>query len=81
MSEVAQRNGKDSKEIWIVFKDSVYDVTNYIDIHPGGSELIHEHAGKDCTKDFLDSGHSEDAFKDMKGLKIGRLFDVSAEVV
>lgn len=77
LSEVAQKDGKISKETWIVVKDSVYDVTNYMENHPGGSELISEHAGKDCTKDFVDFGHSSDALKILKTLKIGEIVEVS----
>lgn len=76
LSEVARRNGKIEKEIWIVYKDSVYNVTSYLDRHPGGSELILECAGKDCTKDFNSVGHSLDAFKDLKSLKVGELMEV-----
>jgi cytochrome b5 len=76
LSEVSQKNGKDCKEIWIVIKDSVYDVTNYMGNHPGGSELILEHAGKDCTNDFTNFGHSSDASKILKTLKVGELVEV-----
>lgn len=76
LSEVAQKNGKECKEVWIVIKDYVYDVSSYLENHPGGSELITDHAGKDCTKDFTDFGHSSDALKILKNLKIGELVEV-----
>lgn len=76
LAEVSERNGKDCEDVWIVIKDCVYDVTNYMKNHPGGSELITEHAGKDCTKDFNDFGHSSDALKILKTLKIGELVEV-----
>lgn len=76
LSEVALRNGKDSEQAWIVIKDSVYDVTSYAEGHPGGAELVLEHAGKDCTKEYQDAGHSTDANKELKGLKIGELVEV-----
>lgn len=79
LSEVALRNGKDMNEVWIVVKDVVYDVTAYCesDEHPGGSELILEYAGKECTKVFNDAGHSADAIKEMRAMKIGELVEVS----
>lgn len=77
LSEVALRNGKSLDQCWIVIKDSVYDVTVFAAKHPGGPELVLEHAGKDCTKDFNDFGHSNDAMKDLQKLKIGELVDVS----
>jgi cytochrome b involved in lipid metabolism len=76
LSEVALRDGKNHKETWIVIKDLVYNVTSYLENHPGGSELITEHAGKDCTKDFVDFGHSSDAMSLLRALKIGELIEV-----
>ncbi|CAO1428301.1 unnamed protein product [Diamesa hyperborea] len=75
LSEVALRNGKDTNEVWIVMRDSVYNVTEYLEHHPGGKALIMEFAGKDATKDFDDSGHSSDAYKMLKKFKIGELIE------
>lgn len=77
LSEVAMRNGIDSKQIWIVVKDNVYDVTNYVESHPGGPELVTEYAGMDCTKEYQDAGHSSDANRDLKRWKIGELVEVT----
>lgn len=44
--------------------------------HPGGGELITEWAGRDATKGFDDFGHSGDAKKLLKNLKIGELVEV-----
>ncbi|XP_052898194.1 cytochrome b5-like [Anopheles moucheti] len=72
-AEVALRNGKEGNPTWIVIRDIVYDVTHYMENHPGGSELIAEWAGKDGTKDFDDFGHSSDAMRILKTLQIGVL--------
>ena len=77
VDEVKQNNGKDGRPTWIIIKGAVYDVTNYMKDHPGGPELIADWAGKDCTKDFEDFGHSSDAKKIMKTLKVGDLIKVS----
>lgn len=29
--EISKNNGKDGSRIWIVYKDSVYDVTDYVE--------------------------------------------------
>ncbi|XP_018803811.1 PREDICTED: cytochrome b5 [Bactrocera latifrons] len=71
VSEVAQNNGRDGKPVWIIYKESVYDVTKFINEHPGGAESILEYAGKDATKAFNQVGHSSDAIKEMKSYKIG----------
>lgn len=44
--------------------------------HPGGGALISDVAGKDCTKDFDDFGHSSDARQILKKLKVGELIEV-----
>uniref|UniRef100_A0A182P0W3 Cytochrome b5 heme-binding domain-containing protein n=1 Tax=Anopheles epiroticus TaxID=199890 RepID=A0A182P0W3_9DIPT len=73
LAEVALRNGKAGSPTWIVIRDVVYDVTQYMEDHPGGSELITEWAGKDGTKDFDDFGHSSDAMRLLKTMQVGVL--------
>jgi cytochrome b involved in lipid metabolism len=41
----------------------VYDVTNYLEKHPGGIAKIMDYAGKDATVAFQQAGHSIDAIK------------------
>ncbi|KAH9386925.1 cytochrome b5 [Nematocida major] len=43
---------KCKKSCWIVLSGIVYDVTDYLKDHPGGSNIILENAGKDCTEIF-----------------------------
>lgn len=31
----------------------VYDVTSYLDDHPGGSDSILQNSGVDCTDEFM----------------------------
>ena len=47
MSEVAQHRKKD--DCWTVYKGKVYNITSYIERHPGGNKIM-AGAGKDCTK-------------------------------
>ncbi|XP_059045133.1 cytochrome b5-like isoform X3 [Achroia grisella] len=69
--EVKKHNNKDS--VWIVIHNDVYDVTSYLEEHPGGEEALLDVAGKDGTQAFEDVGHSEDARTVMKKFKIGTL--------
>jgi cytochrome-b5 reductase len=39
----------------------VYDVTSYLEDHPGGPDIVTDVAGLDATDDYMDIGHSEDA--------------------
>nr|AEE63068.1 unknown [Dendroctonus ponderosae] len=75
IEEVKIHNGKDDSRVWFIYKDIVYDVTDYLDDHPGGGDLITEYAGKDATKAFDDFGHSSDAKKQLKKYKIGEIVE------
>ncbi|KAJ2315212.1 Cytochrome b5 [Coemansia sp. RSA 2702] len=69
--EIGKHNTRD--DVWIVISNKVYNVTNFLDEHPGGEEVILENAGKDATNDFDDIGHSEDAREMLKDYLIGEL--------
>ena len=45
LSEVAKRNGEDGSQIWMTYGGVVYDVTDFVENHPGGSEKIMSAAG------------------------------------
>jgi len=46
LTDVAKHDGQSSKDIWMTYGGMVYDVTNFIPSHPGGSEKIMQAAGK-----------------------------------
>ena len=48
--DVAKHNTRDS--IWVILYGKVWDVTNFIDEHPGGSKIILKYAGKDATEEY-----------------------------
>ena len=60
--------------VYTVIGDNVYDLTKYIDNHPGGALAIQAVAGSDGTKAFLDN-HDADLIDqpEFAALKIGRL--------
>ena len=69
-SEVAAHNSAD-KGIYIIVDENVYDVTNFIDEHPGGAKILKRVAGKDATKQFW-KYHNESVLKKYsQRLKIG----------
>ena len=45
LEEVAMNNGEDGKPVWMTYGGVVYDVTDFIHNHPGGSEKIMTAAG------------------------------------
>ena len=52
--EISKHNSAESA--WVYHKDKVYDITKWIDKHPGGSEMLLLSAGRDIT-DMLPSYH------------------------
>lgn len=57
---------------WIVVNGKVYDVTSYIDDHPGGAESILLNAGVDCTEEFM-GVHSQEAKELLEKFVIGKV--------
>lgn len=49
--EVEANNSPDS--CWAVIEDSVYDLTEWIDQHPGGADRIEMLCGTDATDQFM----------------------------
>lgn len=47
------------KDCWVVLHNQVYDVTKFLNDHPGGKKAIMLYAGKDATTEF-DMLHSKD---------------------
>ncbi|KAF3917236.1 hypothetical protein ABW20_dc0110539 [Dactylellina cionopaga] len=48
--EVAKHNTPES--CWVILYGKVYDVTDFLPSHPGGSKIILQLAGKDATEDY-----------------------------
>ena len=48
MEEVSKHN--DFPSIWTVYNGFVYDITMYLDYHPGGIDILKSVYGKDMTE-------------------------------
>jgi monoamine oxidase/predicted heme/steroid binding protein len=70
LKEVAKHGKKG--DAWIALFGNVYDVTDWISIHPGGDVILYG-IGKDATDMFTGVGHQEDALQFMEKYKIGIL--------
>ena len=57
----------------MVLHGKVYNVSKYLDEHPGGEEVLLDKGGEDATEDFEDVGHSNEARKVLKQFEIGEL--------
>ncbi|KAK1138498.1 hypothetical protein N8T08_002448 [Aspergillus melleus] len=71
VADVASHNRKD--DLWIVIHGKVYDITKYLQDHPGGADVLIETAGTDATEAFEDVGHSDDSREIMEEYLIGTL--------
>ncbi|EOX95625.1 hypothetical protein QUC31_005124 [Theobroma cacao] len=69
--EVAKN--KERTGCWLLISGKVYDVTPFLEEHPGGDEVLLAASGKDATEDFEDVGHSDDAKQMMEKYYIGEI--------
>nr|XP_033798254.1 cytochrome b5 isoform X1 [Geotrypetes seraphini] len=76
LEEVRKRNT--AAETWLVLHGRVYDVTRFVQEHPGGEEVLFEQAGGDATESFEDVGHSLDAREMLKQYYIGDVHPADA---
>ncbi|XP_013921341.1 PREDICTED: cytochrome b5 [Thamnophis sirtalis] len=59
LEEVQKHNH--SQSTWIILHRRIYDLSKFLEEHPGGEEVLREQAGGDATESFEDVGHSTDA--------------------
>lgn len=75
-AEVAAHASDD--DLWLIIRDRdtgeerVYDVTDYIDEHPGGMAIA-DHAGGDATEGFHGPQHPPTVFELLETYRIGRV--------
>ncbi|KAI2616820.1 hypothetical protein GGR54DRAFT_223360 [Hypoxylon sp. NC1633] len=70
-TELAKHNTTSS--CWIVIHGKVYDVTPYLDQHPGGAAILIKQGGRDATSEFR-TVHSQDVLDYLpKGSYLGTL--------
>nr|AGN29614.1 cytochrome b5-like protein [Acartia pacifica] len=71
LAEVGQHCTYD--DAWMVIYDKVYDVTDYMVLHPGGEEVMLEYAGYDATIALRGVAHSRAAFRALDRYCVGIL--------
>ncbi|KAL3517800.1 hypothetical protein ACH5RR_020389 [Cinchona calisaya] len=71
LSQVSEHNH--SKDCWLIIGGKVYNVTKFLEDHPGGDEVLLSATGKDATDDFEDVGHSSSARAMMDELYVGEI--------
>ncbi|CAL1359769.1 unnamed protein product [Linum trigynum] len=69
-AEIALHNKR--TDCWIIVKDRVFDVTSYVEEHPGGDAIL-TNAGSDSTEGFYGPQHPGGAFQLIEDYCIGEL--------
>lgn len=57
----------------MIIDKKVYDVTSFLQDHPGGEDVMLDSSGRDATREFEDVGHSGEARAQLEELHIGDL--------
>lgn len=71
-AEVKSHNN--AKSCYVILGSKVYDVTSFINDHPGGGDLILEHAGqdvRDAMRDVASHEHSDAAYEILDECLVG----------
>ncbi|TQV97792.1 Cytochrome b5 [Cordyceps javanica] len=76
LAQIAEANTPE--KAWIVIHGRVYNVSSYLDDHPGGRDVLLELAGSDATSDFDFVGHSKSAAKAMAEFQVGAVAGYTA---
>lgn len=77
-AEVAKHNT--AEDCWVIIDHKVYDLSDFLDAHPGGNVVLAQVAGKDATVDFYQL-HRQEVLTKYKDLCIGTLEGETPEVI
>ncbi|CZS98527.1 uncharacterized protein RAG0_07225 [Rhynchosporium agropyri] len=77
-NEVAKNNTEDS--LWFVIDSKVYDVTDFVDAHPGGEAVLKQVAGTDATEAFYNL-HRQEVLQKYSSLCIGTIDGEKSQVI
>ncbi|GAP83093.1 putative acyl- dehydrogenase [Rosellinia necatrix] len=76
--EVAKHNTEDS--VWFIVDSQVYDVSEFLDAHPGGETVLRQVAGQDATAAFYNL-HRHEVLTKYEDLRIGTVAGEKPTVV
>lgn len=69
VEELAQHDGREGRRVWVAMYGRVYDLTDFVDEHPGGPESITRVAGTDGTEAFANV-HTESMLEDFQPIGV-----------
>ncbi|KAL7310875.1 hypothetical protein PS15m_010312 [Mucor circinelloides] len=76
--EVSKHNTRN--DLYMIIDKKVYDITKFLDEHPGGDEILIEEGAKDASGPFEDVGHSPDAREMLEKYYVGDVDPTSKPV-
>ena len=76
--EVSKNNSEDS--LWTIIDHKVYDLTEFLDAHPGGNVVLQQVAGQDATQAFYNL-HRHEVLQKYPDLCIGSIEGEKPEVI
>ena len=79
LDEVSRHNKLES--VWIIIDHQVYDLTDFVDAHPGGSVVLSQVAGTDVTTTFHSLHRNEILQKYSKKFRIGTIEREKPEII
>ena len=68
-------------DCWITIGGNIYNVTSFLDEHPGGESVIMESAGADATLAFEQVFHSKEAHSLLSKYHIGTLGAIPSQIL
>lgn len=77
-AEVAKHITEDST--WCIIDSVVYDLTEFVDAHPGGEAVLRQVAGKDATREFYNL-HRHEVLTKYADLATGTILGEKSQVI
>jgi hypothetical protein len=74
------RQHNTEEDLWTIIDHKVYDLTDFIDAHPGGSVVLAQIAGTDSTEAFYNL-HRHEVLQKYSSLCLGELEGEKSEVI
>ncbi|VDK51439.1 unnamed protein product, partial [Anisakis simplex] len=72
--EEVKKHGKDAEQIWVTYQTGVYDITDFVEGHPGGDKILMAAGGAiDPYWAIYDVHKSESIFEMMEEMRVGNL--------
>lgn len=76
--EVAKNTSEES--LWFIIDSKVYDVSDFLDAHPGGEAVLKQVAGQDATEAFYNL-HRQEVLQKYESLCIGTIEGERSQVL